>query len=211
MKNIDIQNVQINIDLTKILNLISENIEFEIDIDGKIYPNNSSQKNTPIIFKSKNLSMSKIIDAKSIALDIFKDYKPKVNGAICTLNVLFAWQKIIDLNSSRMLYFDHQSDGVEIFEDKILEDLGWHATAFDITYREISQFIENSCDGVLVFYDNGVQFNGFVLIDDIKDVRLKVKEFLILKINEIFETGQLYINELDDDQEEALEFFNIKL
>ena len=29
-----------------------------------------------------------------------------------------------------MLYFDHQSDGVEIFEDKMLEDFGWNASAF---------------------------------------------------------------------------------
>ena len=39
------------------------------------------------------------------------------------------------MNKENMLYFDHQSDGVEMFEDNILEDFGWNASVLDINYR----------------------------------------------------------------------------
>ena len=73
-----------------------------------------------------------------------------------------------------MLYFDHQSDGVELFEDKELEDYGWNASALDINYREISEFIEEFCEGVLLCYDNEIQFSGFIIVDDVNDVKIKV-------------------------------------
>ena len=108
-----------------------------------------------------------------------------------------------------MLYFDHQSDGVEIFEDKTLENYGWQASALNINYREISEFIEDSCEGVLLCYDNNIQFNGFVIVENIEEVRTKVKEYIINKTNENIKEETIDIEE--DDVIEALEFFGMKV
>lgn len=108
-----------------------------------------------------------------------------------------------------MLYFDHQTDGVELFEDKELENIGWLSIVCDISYREISDFIEANCNGTLVYYDNEIQFNGFVIVDDINDVREKVKDFISNKIKEKIEEDLIDID--DDEVLESLEFFNIKV
>lgn len=207
---IDIKELKISIDIIKILNIISTKNRFEIDIFGNINNENKTDKLIPIIYKHEiNDNLSKILDAKNLSQNIFKEYKPEINGTMCVLNPINAWQQVINLNQSNMLYFDHQTDGVELFEDEILEEYGWHCIPCDITYRDISEFIEKSCEGFLVFYDNSVQFNGFVFVKDIEDVRQKVHSFILEQLNK-----KIVDNSLDLDDEEVLEsldFFNIKV
>ncbi len=112
--------------------------------------------------------------------------------------------KLIDVKQNDFLYQDHPNDGIDLFCDKELEDMGWHAASFDfITYRNIANFIEENCEGTLTFNDHPMGFNGFVEVDNIEDVRVQVREFIINQIN----TNKL--DDYDDDQIEALEFFNI--
>ena len=152
--------------------------------------------------------LSSMLDAKAIASSLLADYKPTITGTICKIKPVSNWQNIIDMNKENMLYFDHQSDGVELFEDKELEDYGWNASALEINYRQISEFIEESCEGVLLCYDNEIQFSGFVIVDDINEVKTKVKEFIVNKAKENLEEELFDIE--DDDVIEALEFFGIK-
>ena len=114
--------------------------------------------------------------------------------------------KLVASKSKEYLYHDHPSEGIDFFCDSEVEDIGWHASTFDfIKYRNISDFIEENCEGTLTFNDHPMGFNGFVLVDDIVDVRAKVKQFVIdqIKANPL--------DEYDEDQEEALEFFGLKL
>lgn len=209
MNKINIKDLELNIDITQILNLYATKSSIIIDIDGKIYSNLDDTKKKAIIYKNSDVKqMPSILDAKAIATALFADYKPTVSGTICKIKPVSNWQNIIDMNKENMLYFDHQSDGVEMFEDKILEDYGWHASALEINYREISEFIEESCDGVLLCYDNEIQFSGFVIVDDIEDVRVKVKDFIVKKAIENLEND--LIDKEEDDVVEALEFFGIK-
>ncbi|MGB1226723.1 MAG: hypothetical protein ACPG9K_02450 [Poseidonibacter sp.] len=112
------------------------------------------------------------------------------------------------MNRENMLYFDHPSDGIEIFEDSILEEFGWHAVALEIEYRDISDFIEEYCDGVFLCYDNEIQFNGFAIIEDIQKVRTQVKDFIVNKTKENIKNDEIELDE--DDAIEALEFFEIE-
>ncbi len=112
--------------------------------------------------------------------------------------------KLIEQKSEDYLYHDHPNDGIDLFSDKELEDMGWHATTFDfITYRDIANFIEDNCEGLLTFNDHPMGFNGFVEVDNIEDVRTQVKQFICEQIK------NNPLKEYDDDQEEALEFFSI--
>ena len=209
MKKINIKDLELNIDITHILNLYTSKAPIIIDVDGKIYNNENDVKKKAVIYKNIDFKqMSSMLDAKTIASTLFADYKPSIIGAICKIKPVSNWQNIIDMNKENMLYFDHQSDGVEMFEDKVLEDYGWHASALEINYREISEFIEDNCEGVLLCYDNTIQFSGFVIIDDINDVRAKVKEYIAKKALENIKEHLVDIE--DDDVIEALEIFEIK-
>ena len=210
MKKINIKDLELNIDITQILNLYASKSPLIIDVDGKIYNNEEDVKKKAVVYKNIDYKqMSAMLDAKAIAATLFADYKPAITGTRCKIKPVGNWQNIIDMNKYNMLYFDHQSDGVEIFEDKTLENYGWQASALDINYREISEFIEDSCEGVLLCYDNNIQFNGFVIVEDIEEVRAKVKEYIINKTNENIKEETIDIEE--DDVIEALEFFGMKV
>jgi hypothetical protein len=113
--------------------------------------------------------------------------------------------KLVQQKSKEYLYHDHPNDGIDFFCDDQLEQIGWHGVTFDcITYRDIANFIEENCKGTLYFNDHPMGFNGFVIVDDIDDVRKKI--FIYVK-------DQIQANmpdELDEDQKEALEFFGLK-
>ena len=209
MKKINIKDLELNIDITYILNLYASKTPIIIDVDGNIYTKLEEVEKKAVIYKNmQTKQLSSMLDAKAIASALFADYKPTISGTICKLKPVSNWQNIIDMNKENMLYFDHQSDGVEMFEDKVLEDYGWHASALEINYREISEFIEDNCEGVLLCYDNTIQFSGFVIVDDVKDVKQKVKEYIINKTKENIKSESIDIE--DDDVIESLEFFGIK-
>ena len=209
MKKINIKDLELNIDITHILNLYASQTPIIIDVDGNIYTKIEEVQKKAIIYKNTELKqLASILDAKAIASTLFADYKPTITGTICKIKPVSNWQNIIDLNKENMLYFDHQSDGVELFEDKELEDYGWNASALDINYREISEFIEEFCEGVLLCYDNEIQFSGFIIVDDVNDVKIKVKKYIINKTKENIKEQTIDIE--DDDVIEALEFFGIK-
>lgn len=210
MRKINIKDVELNIDMTPFLEMKNVKNKINVDIDGNVYINEEVPKNKAIIYVNEDYEKKDDVnDIKSLSNDIFAKYKPFVTGTICKIKPVMNWQNIIGMNAQNMLYFDHQSDGVEIFEDSILEEFGWHASALEIKYRDISEFIEEHCDGVLLCYDNEIQFSGFVLIDDIVKTRTQVKEFIINKTKEYMKEEVFELD--DDDVIEALEFFDIKV
>lgn len=209
MEKINIKDLQLNIDIIQVLNLFSLKKTIKIDLNGNVLTQ-EDKKNNIIIYKNDCFeSYGLLNEAKTIALKLFENYKPEIVGTICKIKPVINWQNIIDLNKDNMLYFDHQSDGVEIFEDKILEDYGWHANSLGISYRQISEFIEENCDGTLLYYDNSVQFNGFCVVNDIEDVRLKVKNYISDESLKNIKNESIDLE--DNDVQEALEYFDIKV
>ena len=87
--------------------------------------------------------------------------------------------------------------------------MGWNCSPLDVTYRDIAQFIEENCEGTFVFYDNTIQFSGFLIVDDIVKTRDKVKAFIIEAVNKKIKNDELDFD--DDDIIESLEFFDIKI
>ncbi len=114
--------------------------------------------------------------------------------------------KLVESKQNDYLYHDHPNDGIDLFCDKELEEIGWHSCVFDfIKYRDIADFIEENCEGTLTFIDHPLGFNGFVEVDDIKDVRTQVRQYIAKRIKEE------KLEEYDDDQIEALEYFGITI
>jgi len=114
--------------------------------------------------------------------------------------------KLIQEKRNDFLYQDHPNDGIDLFNDEELEELGYQSVVFDfITYRGIAEFIEGNCEGTLTFNNHPMGFNGFVEIDDIEDVRTKVKSYIIEQIQ------NNKLDEYDDEQKECLAFLNIEI
>lgn len=114
--------------------------------------------------------------------------------------------ELIATKKQDYLYHDHPNEGIDLFCDDQLENMGWHAISFDfITYRGIAQFIEDNCEGTITFNDHPLGFNGFVEVDNIIEVREQVQTYIK---NEIIKNK---LEEYDEDQIEALEYFEIKI
>lgn len=111
---------------------------------------------------------------------------------------------LMKLKAKELLYHDHPSEGIDYFNDTVLEDIGWHANTFGVTYRDIAEHIEENCEGTLTFNNHSLGFNGFAEVIDIDDVREKVKQYAITVIT------SKNLAELDEEQEEACEYFGLK-
>ncbi|CAI8226333.1 MAG: hypothetical protein ABF301_03025 [Sulfurovum sp.] len=206
MEKINIKDLKIKFDLTSLMSIGKES-KVIVDNSGEVLVNEDLDKSKIIIAKLDNFK-NQYLDVNTLAKHNFDEYKPNIMGTICELNPVHNWNAIIELNKNQFLYYDHQSDGVEIFEDALMEDIGWNASPLEISYRDITEYIEDNCSGALMFYDNGVQFNGFAVINDIEDVREKCKKFICEKAKENIEAGIVDVD--DDDVIESMEFFGIK-
>lgn len=206
MLNIAIKDLEVTVDIKDVMNALSSNKSFVIDINGNVLLEHVD-KSVVIMFKN-DLSdkISLIKETNAIILNLFKTgYKPSIKDNKCILKPIGAWLKIVELNKENHLYFDHQSDGIELFEDKQIEEFGWFSSALEINHRMIASFIEENTQGTFVFFDNDIIFNGFVISKDIMKCREQVKDFIIKSINK-------EILDLEDSEViESLEFFEIKV
>lgn len=123
-----------------------------------------------------------------------------------------AWQNIIGFNRLRALYDDTTADGIDKFSDKELEQIGWHATEFNISYREIVEQFEKGCEGVLlcIEQEEPYQFSGLGFLSDIEHVRKTAYNYCAALIKDKIENDSDY-STLTDDEEEAALYFQIAL
>lgn len=119
-----------------------------------------------------------------------------------------AWQSIISFNQRRALYDDTTGDGIAEFSDKPLEDMGWHATEFNIGYRDIVEQFEHQCEGVLlcIEQEEPYQFSGLGFVFDLEHARKVGLEYCVKTIKEKIANDDDFAT-LSDDEEEAAEFF----
>jgi hypothetical protein len=121
-----------------------------------------------------------------------------------------AWQSIIGFNQKRSLYDDTSGDGIAEFSNKKLEEYGWHATEFNIGYRDIVEQFEEQCEGILLCIEREepYQFSGLGFVFDIDHARRIGFEYCVRTIKEKLENDEDFAT-LTDDEEEAAEFFKV--
>jgi hypothetical protein len=207
MTEINIKDLHLKIDKDLLMQFVKSQQFFEIDCFGTLHALNKSKQTHPIVFKNETHFDVHENNINDILTALFsKNYKPSIKDDVVELTPLGAWQDIITLNRSKMSYFDHQTDGIEVFEHKQLEAIGWQATALDITYRQLCSHLEQTCEGVFMFYDNGMHFNGFVILKNLQQAKDEMIQYVVQQVKE----NRCIKDELDDDALEALAFFNIK-
>jgi len=122
------------------------------------------------------------------------------------------WQEIIAFNTPLASYDDTTADGVAEFSNKDLEEIGWQATEFNLSYRELVEVLEEDVEGITlcIEQEEPYQFSGFGFItnnDQAKDVMFK---YCKDKIKVLLETDDDFKEEyLEDDQRDAIKYFGL--
>jgi hypothetical protein len=201
-------------DKTKLLNAINSNKVFSIDTNGEIEFEPFSNK--AVIFKGTldaqspnplNPSASKSID------ELFGNgYQIVEDGQRVLIKAFSNWQNIIAFNTECASYDDTTSDGVAEFSDKGLEDIGWHATEFNLKYRRLVEVLEEKCEGIVlcIEQEEPYQFSGLGFIRDNEQAREVLYNFCQEEIKKLMDEDADYAKEnLEDDELEAAEFFGL--
>ncbi|MBD3824820.1 MAG: hypothetical protein IE916_09985 [Epsilonproteobacteria bacterium] len=188
---------------------------FGINISGKIVYEPFDSKEI-IIFAGIHMPkpLSPLMPQKAPSFEdvLGKNYQIVEDDDRVLIKAFSNWQEIIKLNIERASYDDTTGDGVSEFTESDLEDIGWHATEFDINYRTLVEIIEESCDGTLLCIEQQepYQFSGLGFIADDSHAKEVIFAYCQNEIKrKITEESHFHPDKFDDDTQEAAEFFEV--
>lgn len=215
MKKFNLFKEIIIVNKASLLQAINASKTFGIDISGLI-------KYEPfkacdiLIYQGKHIphAINSLMPSEKLSLETIlgKNYQVVEDEERVLIKAFAHWQEIIKLNTPRASYDDTTADGVSEFSNKELEEIGWHATEFNVNYRTLVELLEEKCAGTLlcIEQDEPYQFSGLRFLSDIPHA----KEVLFLSTqNEIkrlmAEDEDFKEENLTDDEREAAEFFKV--
>ncbi|QFR48601.1 hypothetical protein FJR48_02205 [Sulfurimonas lithotrophica] len=214
MKKFNLFKEIIVVNKTNLLNAINSNKPFTIDVGGKVEYEPFTNK--AVIFKGTlekenanplNPNASQSLD------DLFgKYYKIVEDGERILIKAFSNWQAIIDFNKQNASYDDTTADGVAEFSNKDLEEIGWHATEFNINYRSLVEVLEEKCDGIMlcIEQEEPYQFSGLGFLSDNEQAKEILYSYCQNAIKKLMAEDEDYAKEnLEDDELEAAEFFGV--
>ncbi len=205
MRKFNLYSEIITVDKAKLLQVKDAQVEFVIDINGEIKTAPYS-KSTPLIYKgigSKNMPLKDLFDS-GYTLSEFED--------IVELRAFHAWGDLVTLNRANATYDDTSADGIDGFATKDMEQIAWHATEFDIDYRELVDVLEAKCDGVLLHIEveDPYRFSGLGFIPDLYDAYQKLYAHCQNRIKNLIENDEDYDKDmLSFDELEAAKYFKV--
>ena len=142
-----------------------------------------------------------------------KNYQLVIDDERVLIKAFSNWQVLIGVNTPRASYDDTTGDGVAEFSDKNLESIGWHATDFNVKYRTLVELVEEKCEGTLLCIEQeepSYQFSGLGFIADDEEAKKVMFDYCQNFIKEKIDNDPDFARDiLDEDQEEALEFFKL--
>jgi hypothetical protein len=217
MRKFNLFNEIIIVNKSKLLEAINSQKIFGIKINGEIAYEPFDNKDI-LIYQGKHTpgQTNALMPATKPTLEsiLGKNYQVVEDDDRVLIKAFSNWQEIIGWNSPRASYNDTTADGVDEFATKDMEDIGWHATEFDIKYRELVEELEEKCDGTLVCIEQEepYQFSGLGFLNNDEDARKVLYEYCREKIQKLLDEGTLHSKDnLTDDEAEAAEFFGIKI
>lgn len=210
MKTFNLINETIQVNQVDFIGAINSNEPFAITIDGEV--TNDLQIKKPLIFKGSVTKPSAAMGkAAPISDTLGKYYKIKVNGPKLDIEASMNWQEIIGFNMPIADYDDTTGDGISHFPNKDLEDMGWHATEFDLSYRNMVEHLEANCEGTLlcIHREEPYQFSGLGFFDDMEKAKKVLFDYCVAEIKKKLETDDFDKDNLEDDEQEAFDFFKM--
>jgi len=214
MKKFNLFKEIIVVNKQSLLNAINSQKEFGITINGDIlyapfdddailiYQGRHTPKPHNALMPQKPQTLSEILGEK---------YQIVEDDDRVLIKAFGNWQELIKVNTPRASYDDTTGDGVSEFSSTKLEDIGWNATEFNISYRDLVEEIEEKCDGVLLCIEQeepSYQFSGLGFIADDDQAAEVAFNYCREKIKKMMQEDPLYAKDkLSDDEKEAAEFF----
>ena len=121
------------------------------------------------------------------------------------------WNEIITLNKIRASYDDTTGYGVASFMDMGLQEMGGHATEFNIDYRDIVTFLEEHCEGTIlcIATKEPFMFHGLGFFADNQQAKKIMYEYCQTAIKKLLEEGtEFNIDTINSDHADAAEYFD---
>ena len=196
-----------------LLKAINTNNEFAVNYKGNvIYPPYADKE--IFVFRGRATppkpSALTLPKAQSISDILGKNYKVVEDEDRVLIKAGGNWQELISLNVPNSDYDDTTGDGISEFADEKLEEMGWHATDFNIGYRDMVAQLEENVDGVLfcIEREEPYQFSGLGYIFDMDNARRTTFEYCQNTIREKLANDPDFAPEsLTDEEEEVARFF----
>jgi len=205
MKKFNLFNEIINVNTDKLKDTIALGEKFSINSDGEILTRDL--KEGDIIIYNGTPDKDK---------DLEKAFGPKYQIVVSDERVLIKafsnWQELIAINTPLASYDDTTADGVAEFSDKDLEEIGWQATEYNLSYRELVEVLEEKAEGITlcIEQEEPYQFSGFGFITNNEQAKDVMYEYCKAKAKDKLENDDNFKEEyLEDDQIEAKEFFGL--
>ena len=214
MKKFNLFNEIIVVNKSNLLNAVNSNKEFAIDINGEILYEGFDKG--AVIFRGtadkKPQNSLSPNTSKPFSEILGKNYQIVEDGERALIKAFSNWQNIIEFNAENASYDDTTADGVAEFSNKDLEEIGWHATEFDINYRTLVEVLEENCDGVLlcIEQEEPYQFSGLGFLADNEHAKEVLYNYCKKEAKKLMDEDEMYAKEyLDNDELEAAEFFGL--
>ena len=213
MKKFNLFKEIITVNRQELLNAINTTKEFAINIRGEvkfapfedkeilIYQGEHTPQATNALMPTQSKTLSEILG---------NNYQVVEDDDRVLLKAFSNWQELIKVNTPRASYDDTTGDGVDKFANAGLEDIGWNATEFDISYRNLVEILEKECSGTLlcIEQEEPYQFSGLGFLSDDEEAQKILFTYCQEKIKKMMQEDPLYTQEnLNDDEEEAAKFF----
>lgn len=198
----------------ELLQAINQSNTFGITIEGEIVSQPFNEDAILIYAGEYSGSKNFIVSTQKFSFEEMfgKNYQVVEDDERVLLKSFSNWQEIIGFNAQRASYDDTTGDGVAEFSNKELEDIGWHATEFNINYRELVEELEAKCEGTLlcIEQEDPYQFSGLGFLSDNPHAKEVLYKFCKNKIKKIMDEDKDYAKEnLTKDESEAAEFFGL--
>lgn len=190
---------------SKLLEAIESQKHFGVRVDGEICYEPFTTADI-LIYSGVAVANSSIESA------LGKNYQIVEDDERVLIKAFSNWQEIIGFNSPRATYDDTTADGVDEFGTKEMEDIGWHATEFNISYRAIVDMLESECEGTLICIEQvePYQFSGLGFVANLESAKDIMFEYCQKEIKRLLsEDEDFALENLTDDELEAARFFNL--
>ena len=214
MKKFNLFNEIIIADKPSLIQALNSSKVFGININGEIIYEPFNDKEI-FIYKGKHVPAptSALAPTTTPKLETMlgKHYQLVIDEDRVLVKAFSNWQELIAINTPNASYDDTTADGVAEFSNKELEEIGWQATEFDITYRTLVEVLEEKCDGTIlcIEQDEPYQFSGLGFLSDNEHVQKFMFEFCQKIVKDKLENDSDFARDnLTDDEEEAADFFN---
>lgn len=213
MKKFNLFKEIITVDKAKLFQAINASKLFGINIKGEVVYAPFAETEILIyegIHSPQTANALMAPKAQSLGEILGKNYQVVEDDDRVLIKAFSNWQALIKVNTPRASYDDTTGDGVDKFADNGLEDIGWQATEFNITYRILVEILEEKAEGTLlcIEQEEPYQFSGLGYLDDNKEAYNILYVYCQTKIKDLLSNNPDYAKELlTDDQEEAIEFF----